>query len=162
LRDSFFRSAASILLRPLAVPGQDQTTAGPDGQYLVTKRLMPLFEKYASQETTAALRAQLEALASVASNNARQRDDESVNRGLGPEKPTLDREQSLLDRIDHAKTSTERDQLNLQIAMFLAGRGEIRARDYVNKIDDTEMRNSARAYIDGSLTFQAITKKDTD
>jgi hypothetical protein len=162
LRDVFFRTAASILLRPWATPGQDQTTAGPDGQYLVTKRLMPLFEKYAPPETTTALHAQLEALASVASNNARQRDDESVNRGLGPEKPASDREQLLLDRIDRAKTSTERDQLNLQLALFLAGKGELRARDYVSKIDDTEMRNSARTFVDGSMAGQAINKKDTD
>jgi hypothetical protein len=121
-----------------------------------------LFEKYAPPETTTALHAQLEALASVASNNARQRDDESVNRGLGPEKPASDREQLLLDRIDRAKTSTERDQLNLQLALFLAGKGELRARDYVSKIDDTEMRNSARTFVDGSMAGQAINKKDTD
>jgi hypothetical protein len=162
LRDAFFRAAASILMRPLAAPGQDQTTAGPDGQYLVIKRLLPLFETYAPQETTTALRGQLEALASVASNNAKQRDDESLNRGLAPEKPGSDREQLLLDRIDRAKTSAERDQLNLQLALFLAGKGEIRARDYVNKIDDTETRNSALAYIDGSMASQAISKKDTD
>src|SRR2546423_6982494 len=34
LRDAFFRAAAAILLRPLAPPGQDQTTSGADGQYL--------------------------------------------------------------------------------------------------------------------------------
>src|ERR1700694_1981757 len=162
LRDAFFRTAASILLRPLAVPGQDQTTAGPDGQYLVIKRLLPSFEKYAPQETTTALRAQLEALASVASNNARQRDEESVNRGLGPEKPTSDREQSLLDRMDRAKTSGERDQLNLQLALFLASKGEMRARDIVSKIEDTDMRNNARAYVDGSMANQAVSKKDID
>lgn len=162
LRDAFFRTAASILMRPLAVPGQDQTTSGPDGQYLVIKRLLPLFEKYAPQETTTALNAQLEVLRSVASNNALQRDDESVNRGLGPEKPALDREQSLLDRINRAKTSAERDQINLQLALFLAGKGEMRARDYVNKIDDAEMRNNARAFVDASLSTKAINKKDTD
>jgi hypothetical protein len=162
LRDAFFGAAANILLRPLITSGQDQTIAGPDGQYLVIKRLLPLFEKYAPHETTTALRAQLEALASVASNSARQRDDDSVNRGLGTEKPALDREQLLLDRIDRAKTPTERDQLNLQLALFLSGNGEIRARDYVNKIDDTEMRNSARAYVDGSMASRAIIKKDTD
>src|ERR1700694_318678 len=133
LRDAFFRTAASILLRPLAVPGQDQTTAGPDGQYLVIKRLLPLFEKYAPQETTTALRAQLEALTSLASNSARERDDETVRRGVGSDKPAADREQLLLDRIDHAKTSAERDQLNLQLAIFLASKGEMRSRDYVNK-----------------------------
>jgi hypothetical protein len=162
LRAAFFRTAASILMRPLAAPGQDQTTSGPDGQYLMIKRLLPLFEQYSSSETTAALHAQLEALASLASDNARRRDDESVNRGLGPEKPTTDREQSLLDRIDRAKTSTERDQLNLQLAIHLAGKGELRARDFVGRIDDTDMRNSARSFIDASLASRALDKKDVD
>ncbi len=162
LRAAFFRSAASILLRPLAPPGQDQTTSGPDGEYLVIKRLMPLFEQYAPPETTTALRAQLEALTSLVTNNARQRDDESINRGLAPEKATSDREHSLLDRIDRAKTSTERDQLNLQLALYLAGKGDLRARDYVSKIDDTDMRNSARAFVDASMASRAIEKKDID
>jgi hypothetical protein len=161
LRAAFFQTAANILLRPLAAPGQDQTTAGHDGQYLVITRLMPVFEQYAPQEMTTALRAQLEALASVASNNAR-RDNEWVHRGLGPEKPAADREQTLVDRIERAKTSAQRDQLNLELAMYLAGKGETRARDYVDKIDETEMRKSARAYIDAALASRAIEKKDTE
>jgi hypothetical protein len=162
LRASFVRSAASILLRPLAPPGQDQTTSGPDGQYLVIKRLLPVFEEFAPPETTTALRGQLEALTSLVSNKTRQRDDDSINKGLGPEKPVSDREQSLLDRIDHAKTSTERDQLNLQLAVFLSGKGDLRARDYVSRIDDTDLRNSARAFVDATLASLAIEKKDLD
>jgi hypothetical protein len=161
LRAAFFRSAASILLRPLAPPGQDQTTSGPDGQYLVIKRLMPLFEQGAPPETTTALKAQLEALAAMASSSARDQ-DEWVHRGIGPEKPAVDREQAILDQIDRAKTSAERDRLNLQLAMLLSGKGDLRARDYVNKIDDTDMRNSARAYIDAAMAMQAIEKKDIE
>ena len=162
LRASFVRSAASILLRPLAPPGQDQTTSGPDGQYLVIKRLLPVFEQFAPPETTTALRGQLEALTSLVSDKTRQRDEDSINRGLGPEKPVSDREQSLLDRIDHARTSTERDQLNLQLAVFLSGKGDMRARDYVSRIDDTDLRNSARAFVDAALASLAIEKKDLD
>src|SRR5437660_7211543 len=145
LRDAFFRVAAAILLRPLAPPGQDQTTSGADGQYLILRRMLPLFEQFGPPETTAALKAQLEALASIASSSARNRSDDSVNRGLGPEKPVADREQMLLDRLDHAKTGAERDQLNLQLAQLMSGKGDLRARDYVGKIDDTETRNAARA-----------------
>jgi hypothetical protein len=160
LRAAFFRVAAGILLRPLAPPGQDQTTLGPDGLYLAIRRLMPFFEQYAPQETTTALRAQLEALTAMASDRARERKDDSLRRGF--EEPSADREQSLLDQIDHAKTSSERDGLNLQLAMLLARKGDLRARDYVSKIDDSEMRNSARAYIDVSMAMQAVNKKDTD
>ncbi len=162
LRAAFFSAAASILLRPLAPPGQDQSTSGPDGEYLVIKRLLPLFEQYAPQEMTLALRAQLEVLFSVASNSARQRDDEWVRKGISLEKPAEDREASLLDEIDHAKTSAERDRLNLQLALVLAGKGDMRARDYVDKIEDSEMRHNARAYIDGSMAVQAVDKKDVD
>ena len=162
LRAAFFRSAASILLRPLAPPGQDQTTSGPDGQYLVIKRLMPLFEQGAPPETTTALKAQLEALTGIASSSATDRDEEWVHRGIGPEKSAVDREQALLDQIDRAKTSAERDRLNLRMAMLLADKGDLRARDYVGKIDDTDMRNIARAYIDAAMAMQAVEKKDID
>jgi hypothetical protein len=123
---------------------------------------MPLFEQFGPPETTTALKTQLEALASIASSSARNRSDDSLNRGLGPEKPAPDREQGLLDRLDHAKTSAERDQLNLQLAQLLSGKGDLRARDYISKIDDTETRNAARAFIDASMTQQAIAKKDAD
>ena len=40
LRDAFFRTAANILLRPLPPPGQDQSSSGIQGKYLMLKRLM--------------------------------------------------------------------------------------------------------------------------
>ncbi|HEY0348709.1 MAG TPA: hypothetical protein VGC60_11210 [Pyrinomonadaceae bacterium] len=163
LRLAFFRAAASVLLRPLAPPGAEQNSAGHDGHYLVIKRLLPLFEKYAPPEMTAALRTQLEALTSLASKSTRDRDDDEwVRKDIGPEKPGDDWEQQLLDKLDHAKTSAERDQLNLQLAMVLAGSGDLHARDYVDKIDDPEMRNSVRPYIDASMTMRAISKKDVE
>lgn len=36
----------------------------------------------------------------------------------------------------------------------------MRARDYVDKIDESELRNNARAYIDTTLTAYAVHKKD--
>src|SRR5262249_34128852 len=63
LRNAFFRTAADILMRPLAPPGQDQTSAGPIGKYLMLKRLMPLFEHYAPKELIDPLRGQMDALA---------------------------------------------------------------------------------------------------
>ena len=163
LRFAFFRAASSILLRPLAPPGQEQTSASHDGHYLVIKRLLPLFEQYAPPEMTTALRAQFEALSSLASKSTRDRDDDDwVRKGIRPDNFEENWEQSLLDQLDHAKTSAERDQINLELALFFAGRGELRARDYVAKIDDSEMRHEARAYIDASMAARAIHKKETD
>lgn len=163
LSATFFRTAAAVLLRPIPPPGQDQTSAGPDGQYLVIKRLLPLFEQFAPQDTTNALKAQLQALSAIASSTARERNDEWLDRGISPEKTDkVDREQGLLDRIDRAKTSAERDQLNLELAHFLAGKNDLRARERVDKIDDMELRQSAKAYIDSALAIRAIEKKDVE
>lgn len=163
LTATFFRTAAAILLKPIPPPGQEQTSAGPDGQYLAIKRMLPFFERSAPQEMTTALKAQLEALSSIASSNARERNDEWLNRGLNPEKTdSTDREQSLLDRIDRAKTSAERDQLNLELAFFLVGKNDLKARERVEKIDEMELRQSAKAYVDSALAVRAIEKKDVE
>jgi len=163
LRLAFFRAAAAVLLRPLPPAGQDQTSSGADGQYLVIKRLLPLYEQYAPAELTASLRAQMTALSSAASESTRSRDDDEwVRKGIGPDKPSDDWEKRLLDQIDHAKTSDERDRLNFQLASLLSGKDDLRARDYVDKIDESELRKSARAYIDASLAIRAVEKKDPD
>jgi hypothetical protein len=162
LRAAFFRSAADILQRPLAPPGQDQTTTGVEGKYMVMKRLMPLFEQYAPREITESVRAQMEALTPLVSENVRDRDDETLREGIRPQQKSEDREQALLDRIEHAKTSEERDGLYLQLARLAGESGELRARDFIDKIDDSELRKNARAYIDVALTMRAVDKKDAD
>ena len=162
LRLAFFRVAAEILQRPLAPPGQDQTTSGIEGKYMVMKRLMPLFEQSAPREITEGMRAQMEALTPLVPENARQRDDETLREGIRPQKKSEDREQALLDRIEHAKTPEERDGLYLQLARLRVENGDLRARDYVDKIDDSDLRKNARAFIDVTLTMRAVDKKDAD
>jgi len=117
LRTAFFRAAAAILLRPLP-PEQDQSTSGVDGKYLVIKRLLPFFEESAPADVVGSLRGHLNALNSVISDDTRRRNDESVNKGVNPDKPAEDQEQALLDRIDRAKTSAERDSLYIQLAFW--------------------------------------------
>lgn len=162
LRNLFFQAAASILLRPLPAPGQDQTSAGPEGKYLVIKRLLPFFEQSAPAVMVESLRAHLNALNATVSDDTRNRNDEWLSRGIRPEKPAEEKEQALLDRIDRAKTSAERDQLYVELAFYLARRGDLRARDYVNKVDDLEMRKALQAYIDPNLAMDAVGKKLTD
>jgi hypothetical protein len=159
---AFFRMAASILSRPLAPPEQDQTSAGAQGKYLMLKRLLPLFEQFAPKELTDIMRAQMDALSSTMSEDLRQRDDDTVREGIRPPESSGDREKNLRDRIDRAKTSEERDQLYLQLARLYVENSDIKARDFVDKIEDTEMRQQARGFIDASLTLRAIDKKDPD
>jgi hypothetical protein len=162
LRTAFFRMAAGILLRPQAPPEQDQTSAGLQGKYLMIKRLLPLFEQYAPKDMTDSMRAQMDALGTAVPEDLRQRDDDSVREGIRPQQTSEDREKALLDRIDHAKTSEERDGLYLQLANMFAQNGDLRARDYVDKIEDSEMRKQTRAFIDATMTISALDKKDVD
>src|SRR4029079_19782515 len=112
LRNMFYQVGGTILLRPLPGPGQtDQTSAGADGKYLVIKRLLPFFEQSAPPGMVESLRGHMSALNAIVSEGARRYDDDTWNTGMRAEKPADEREQSLLDRIDRAKTSDDRDSL---------------------------------------------------
>src|SRR6266436_1452398 len=163
LRSSFFRSAAAILLRPQDPPGQDQTTSGLQGKYLMIKRLLPLFEQFAPKDMTDALRAQMDALGTAVPEDLRQRDDDTMREGIRPRLTNEDREKALLVRIEHAKTSEERDRLYLQLARLVGDNGEmVRARGYIDKIEDSDLRQKTRAYVDFTMTLRAVDKKDAD
>jgi hypothetical protein len=163
LRAAFLRAAGDILLRPLAPPGQDQTSAGVQGKYLMLKRLGPLFDQYAPRELADAIRAQAEALAQAVPEDARRReDDDTVREGIRPPQSSEDREKALLDRIDRAKTSEERDGLYLQLARLYVENGDVKARDIIAKLEDTDLRNKARGFVDATLVMRAVGKKDVD
>lgn len=163
LRAAFLRAAGDILLRPLAPPGQDQTSAGVQGKYLMLKRLGPLFDQYAPRELAEAIRAQTEALAQAVPEDARRRDDDdTVREGIRPPQSSEDREKTLRDRLDRAKTSEERDGLYLQLARLYVENGDVKARDFVAKLEDTDLRNKARGFVDATLVMRAVGKKDAD
>src|SRR5215831_1431476 len=84
LRSAFFRAASEILLRPLAPAGQDQTSSGLQGKYLMLKRLIPLFDQYAPKEIADAIHAQADALAQGIPEDVRGRDDDVVRDGIRP------------------------------------------------------------------------------
>ena len=162
LRMAFFQTAAGILLRPLPPPGTDTSSSGVEPKYLVLKRLLPLFEQFAPADMVESLRGQLNALNSMVSEDTRKREDEWITKGVKPDKPTTDQEQTLLDRVDRAKTSAERDSLHIQLIYLFLRRGDMRARDYVSKIDDSEMRKGMQAYVDQSIATYSVEKKLTD
>jgi hypothetical protein len=160
LRLAFFQTAAAVLLRPTGPPPEpDSGKAGIAGKYMVVKRLMPLFEQYAPREITEAMRGQFEALNSLVSDGVRQGESEWTQKGIGPEKSVAEQEQSLLDQIDHARTSDERDQLYFKLALLALSKDDVKARDYVSKIDESEFRKRAQAWVDWGLAIGAIRKK---
>ena len=162
LRTAFFQAAAAILLRPLPAPGQDPGTTDLDARYLVIKRLLPFFEQFAPADMLESVRGHLNALNTFVSDQTRRRDDEWIGKGIKPEKPAAEKEQSLLDRLERAKTSAERDSIYIQLAGLAANKGEMRARDFASKIENPEIRKQVQAYMDASLALTLIKKKDTD
>jgi hypothetical protein len=161
LRASFFYAATQILVRPLPQPERDVSTAGVEGKYLLIKRLLPLFERYAPKETIDVVRTQLQALGAIVAETVRDRDVQKTQIGITQDDRNKDREQRFLEQIDHARISAERDDLYVQLALLIAEKGETRARDLADKIDENELRKSLRAFIDASLVIRAISKKDS-
>jgi hypothetical protein len=163
LRTAFFRTAAGVLLRPLPAKEQDLTSSGLQGKFLVIRRLMPLFEQYAPKETAEQLRAEMSVLGQGVEGDVRDLDEDNPIQPMNtPERKAGDVEKSLLDRIDRAKTSEERDALYLQLAARAAQKGDMRARDFTEKIEDSELRAKARPYVDMNLAMNAVEKKDTE
>jgi hypothetical protein len=163
LRTAFFRAAAGVLLRPSPAKEQDRSSSGLQGKFLVIRRLMPLFEQYATKEIAEQLRAEMSVLGQGVEEDVRDLDEDNPIQPMNtPERKGEDVEKSLLDRIDRAKTSEERDAIYLQLAARTAQKGDLRARDFTEKIEDSELRSKARPYVDMNLAMNAAEKKDTE
>jgi hypothetical protein len=160
LRNNFLRVAFQILMAPSPAPDQDHTTSGRVGKYLVIKRLLPLFEQYAS-DLAAPLRTQMTALGSDVPDEFRRGDNRAVSRGIVPDETESDPYQRMQERLDHAAKSEERDAIYADYAVAFAGKGDPRAKDLVDKIENTELRKNVRAYTDFQRAELAIQNKDT-
>src|SRR5207248_7472310 len=106
-----------------------------------------------------AMRGQFEALNSLVKDGVRQGENEWVQKGISPDKEIPDQEQTLLDRIEPARTSNERDEIYFELALLALTRDDMRARDYVSKIDESGFRKRAQAWVDWGLAIGAISKK---
>ncbi|HEY0080059.1 MAG TPA: hypothetical protein VGB73_15715 [Pyrinomonadaceae bacterium] len=161
LRAAFLQTAATVLLRPTPPPEQDKTSAGRKGKHSVIARLAPLFEQHAPDKAPA-LRAQLAALQPDAREDDRHVDESALTRGLVPEDPNRDRVQESLDRLNRAKTAEERDQIYVQAAMAAAEQKDARAREFVDKIEDLDVRRQMRAFMDFRAVSSAIRDKNAE
>jgi len=163
LRAAFFRAAGEILMRPIPQVEPNQTSDGIINRYNVINSLIPLFAQFAPAQVTVGLRAQLEALLSMVSERRRQfLKEQQVREGTRAQEPKQDPQQALLDRVDMVKTSAERDTLFFQLALNRAEAGDLSARDNLDRIEESELRHRARAYVDSALAYKAIEKKDAE
>jgi hypothetical protein len=159
LRKNFFKTAAQILLRPSLPIEQDTTSAGRVGKYLIIKRLLPLFEQHAP-ERVAEMRVQMTALMQDVPERDRTGENRAVTRGIVPEDQSRDPMQVMEDRLSQAADADERDAIYADMASSLAGSGDVRARDLVDKIEDSELRKQTRGYTDFEYLDNALQKKD--
>ena len=159
LRNSFLQVGFEILMRPLPAPEQDHSTSGRTGKYLIIKRLLPLYEEH-MPDLAANLRTQLTALASSVPQDFQQDDNRAVTRGIVPDETESEPLQRMQERLDRATKSADRDAIYADYAVALAGSGDPRARELVDKIEDTELRKQVKAYTDFQLTQFAIQNKD--
>jgi hypothetical protein len=159
LRTAFLNTAAQILLRPLPQPEQDTSTSGRTGLYFIIARLLPLFDQY-MPERSPNLRAQMAALTQNTSEDVRSGRSQWLKEGLVPEaEAPEDTVKDSLERAEREQNPLRRNQAYAQAALAAAGKGDMRARDYADKIDDTEMRKAARAYVDYELVTGALNRK---
>lgn len=159
LRAAFLRASAQILLRPVPTADQDRTVAGRGGLYFTIARLLPLFDQYAG-DFSPELRAQMGALAPDAPERFRTGTDKMLTRGLIPDEAQRDEGQEAMENADRAATPADRDLSYARAAMVAARKGDMGARDLVDKIQDGELRKSARAFVDFSLVSRTIERKD--
>ena len=159
LRDNFLKVAFQILMQPMAAPDQDRTTHGPTGKYLIIKRLLPLFEQHAP-DLAPGLRTQMTALASAVPPAFQQGENRAVSNGILPESEEGDPLQRMQERLDRATKADDRDAIYADYAVALTGDGDPRGRELVDKIENTELRKSVKAYTDFQLVDSAVQKKD--
>lgn len=159
LRAAYFRAAAQILLRPAPAPDQDRTSSGRAGWYMVITRLLPLFDQFAP-ERSPALRTQLAALMPDTPEDVRQPGNSALTTGLVPEDQNRDRTQETLNRLDRAKTADERDAIYVEAAFNALRKKDPRIDEFVDKIENIDLRGRVRAYVDYEMTQRAIRDKD--
>ena len=159
LRDSFLSLAASILLQPSPAPEQDQTTSGRLGKYMVIKRLLPLFEHFQS-DLAASLRTQMTALASYVPQDFQQGPNRALTAGLQDESAEGDPLEQMQDRLDRAGKTEMRDAIYADYAVALTDKGDPRAKELVDKIENADLRKKVKAYTDFQLAQAAVRNKD--
>ena len=159
LRAAFFRAAAAILLRPTPTPDQDRTSSGRAGWHMVIARLLPLFDHFAP-DFSPGLRAKMASLAPDTPEGARSPRNNALTRGIIPEDPNRDRLQETLNRLPSAKTSAERDAVYVDAVFDALRQKDSRLEEFLNKIEDAELRQRLRAYIDYEAAQAAVRDKD--
>lgn len=156
LKTFFFTVAAQVLLRPLGRQDLEATSAGLNGTYFTIKRLMPLFEQ-SSPDQAAALQARLNALSEGNRDLLSEQQRSFVNAGFND---STDETTNLAERISHAPNTNERNRLNALAARAAADKNDPQAREFADRIEDSELKARVREFVDFILLSKTLEKKN--
>lgn len=163
-RASFLRSAAQILLRPTTPQEYDNTSAGRSGSYLIIKRLLLLFDRYAPDLTPALNARAALLLADVPERLRTPAMDRTLAKGIVPEEPTTrDEIGDILEQAARTPNVADRDNIYAGAAVSATWKGDTRAEEIADKIVDLDLLRRVRAFSDFSFVNTAIEKnKDAE
>jgi hypothetical protein len=163
LRAPVLRAAARILLRPLTAQEYERTSAGRTGTYVIIRRLLPLFEQHAP-DLTAALNARAAALLPDVPERTRAAEAEGAfaPRRRSDETAARDAVQEALDRAERAQGVDERDQIYASAAVNASWKGDPRAQELLDKINDADLARRVRKFADFAFVRAALDKKDAE
>jgi hypothetical protein len=158
LRARFFIVASQILLRPASREELDLTTAGLAGTSFTISRLLPVFEQNAP-ELAAALQARLNALTQGTTQVISEQQRSLIKAGFTSETKE-EQDNDPLAPIERASSTIERDHLYALAARASSMKNDPKARDFADKIEDTELKKSVRGFVDFILVNKALEKRD--
>ena len=161
VREAFLNAAAQILLRPLPPPEEDRSSSGRIGGYVITTRMLPLFDRHAPDKA-ALLRARQALLAQDTPERNRRPDDPLLTRGVVPEDPSRDEVQEALGKLEQAKSANERDMLYFRAAMGSLEKDPARARELAEKIEDVDTRKQLISFMAFQQVQDAVRGKRAD
>jgi hypothetical protein len=116
-----------------------------------------LFEQYVP-DTAVSLRSYLIELTG-SSSGPRGNDNPLLTRGIGPGEHE-DPLEGLQDRIDRTATWRERDEIYANAAVEMAAQGDARAREFADKIYDSDRKSQVRQFVDFQFLELASRKKE--
>jgi hypothetical protein len=159
LRAKFFSVAGQVLLRPLDPAALEQTSAGSAGTYFTIKRLLTLFEQN-DPNTAIALQSRLNTLAQGPDNLIPASQRGFVNAGFKSSEKKEDDPEDALSQIDGAGSTSQRNHLYAMAARAAAMKNNSKAREFADKIEDSDLKKMVRTFVDFILVSKALVSKD--
>lgn len=161
LRAKFFAVASQILLRPVSPIELETSLAGLAGTYFTVQRLLPLFEQN-DPDLAIALHGRLNTLAEGRVEIMPQQQRALINAGFDARETKGEEPEDKLAQIERAPSTRERDHLYAMAASAAVKKNDPKAREFADKIDDSELRKSVRAFVDIIRVSKFLEQKDSE